>query len=422
MTLATLAILARRLGLIWKTFDPVLGIFLAEGNHQYLTSVPSADLSVLCVQYTISALSAPSLLTSNQYLTIPTTEATYFLFGTIPPFPRLSIPAFSINCLSAIHQVANVLDSSGRMSQAIHDVRSFVPSCTLGFSDLIPFAAPMIRTRGSALTRVPSASQYTGGLTRHRDGFRIFRLRLSQYVDEHNGTERMKWVRDTYEKLLATFPDEWENEIQPMDSINSPSRIPFLDHCHDVWDQCTAYFVDLNAADPATATAEQFSPLPSASNLTPSGFTYYALMAAHLQHAVGYWGDAWKRIKDGTTRESLGGHDWIAEGAHCYWDYLPRIVATLRENAALAKCTPKENATANKASVGKEGDDDDDESPIKARVVHEAWIVMMLRAFCWWRCHWMDQDWLGDVEGRVDPRYWDHGTGMSAGGRKVYVF
>ena len=426
MTLPTLAILVRRLGLFWRTFDPVNGILLAEGNQQSLESVPSDDPSTICVHYNISSLSNSTGLTSEQYLTVPTPEATHFLFGTIPPFPRLSIPAFSIHSISAIHEVANVLDPSGRMSQKIHDVRSFVPNCTLGFSDIIPFAAPMMRTRGNALSRVPSPSQYTGGLTRHKDGFRIFRLRLGQYLTERAGTERMKWVRETYDKLLAAFPADWETEIQPMDSINTPSRIPFLDHCHNVWDQCTAYLVELNAVEPP-ADSELVPPYPSSTAPTPTGFTYNALMAAHLQHAVGYWSDAWKRVKDGTARDALGGHDWIAEGAHCYWDYLPRIVATLREGNALAEGTSEAKAKADEANMGgveeEEEEEEDERSPIKATAVHEAWIVMMLRAFCWWRCHWTDQGWLGDGEGRVNPRYWDDGAATgTVDERRVYVF
>ena len=275
-----------------------------------------------------------------------------------------------------------------------------------------------MRARGSALTRVPSPSQYTGGLTRHGDGFRIFRLRLGQYLNERGGTERMKWVRETYDQLLTTFPAEWETEIQQMNSINSPSRIPFLDQCHDVWDQCTTYLVDLNAANPI-APAGLVCALASPSTLTPPGITYYGLMAAHLKHAVGYWGDAWKRIKDGAAREALGGHDWIAEGAHCYWDYLPRIVASLREGTALTEGRPDNEAADDEASAGEEHDPDE-RSPIKATVVHEAWTVMMLRAFCWWRCHWTDQGWLGDDEGRVDPRYLDDGT--AGDGRRVYIF
>lgn len=415
MTVPSLAILVRRLGLVWKTFDPARGILLAEGNNQYLTSIPNADPSTLCVRYTISALSRSIPPTFDQHLTltIPTPQATQMLFGIIPPFPRLSLPGYCIRSVSDIHEVANVLDPSGHMSRKIHDVRHFESKCTLGFSDLIPFAAPMIRARGSALTRIPSPSQYTGGLTRHRDGFRVFRLRLRDYLAEQGGTARMKWVQKTYETLLDTFPDKWEQEIQPTNSINSPSRILFLDHCQDVWEECTVYFEELN-----TGAIEDVSALPSPATLTRPGFTYCDLLVAHLKHAVGYWGDAWRRVKNGTARDALGGEDWIAEGAHCYWDYLPRIAATLRQRAALAGA-PNKNAMADEAIVGKE----DEESPIHTVLVHEAWTVMMLRAFCWWRCHWTDQGWWGEDEARVDPRYWDDETGTGAGDwRTVYVF
>jgi len=42
-----------------------------------------------------------------------------------------------------------------------------------------------------------------------------------------------------------------------------------------------------------------------------------------------------------------------------YFDYLPCIVEDVRQRSSEGKAEP----------------------------VHEAWFVMMFRAFCWWRCH-----------------------------------
>ena len=38
----------------------------------------------------------------------------------------------------------------------------------------------------------------------------------------------------------------------------------------------------------------------------------------------------------------------------------------------------------------------------------EAWIVMMFRAFCWWRCHYMNprESMIQDPL-RIPSRYWD---------------
>lgn len=391
-TLPTLAILARRLGLIWQRFEPETGVLLAEGNNQHLTSIPTSSLGSLTVQYSIS--STPNFSPAeNPHLIIPTPLATSFLFGTIPAFPQLALPAFSIGSISAVHATANMLDPSGGTSQKIKDVRAVIePHCTLGFSDLIPLASPMLRAHGSPITRVPSPSQYTGGLFRHEAGFKIFRHKLSEYIAEREPrgsvSDRTKWVLAQYDTLHAAFPNLWETEVQPFDSINSASRLPFLEKCHDVWDECTAYFVHLNAGR-------------TLATLSAPGFTYVDLIAAHLKHAVGYCGDAWTNVKAGKARDSLGCHDWIAEGAHLYWDYLPRVVASLREKSS----APYQHQEGKKLRRNLLNED----------LVREAWMVMVLRAFCWWRCHWTDQGWVGEEESRVEPRW----RGSKA---RVFVF
>lgn len=41
-------------------------------------------------------------------------------------------------------------------------------------------------------------------------------------------------------------------------------------------------------------------------------------------------------------------------------------------------------------------------------LAHEAWIVMIFRAFCWWQCHWMTpgKDMIQEPL-RNPSRYWD---------------
>ena len=103
-------------------------------------------------------------------------------------------------------------------------------------------------------------------------------------------------------------------------------------------------------------------------------------MASHISHAVNYWSDAWSRIHDGKTRDSFGMRSIEAEGMHLYFDYLPGVVEKMRRR-------------------GFKGQDD---------LVHEAWFVMVLRAFCWWRCHDLGRqiDNLHGV-GVLPARYWD---------------
>lgn len=66
------------------------------------------------------------------------------------------------------------------------------------------------------------------------------------------------------------------------------------------------------------------------------------------------------RMRSGNMRSDYGVEglrDWLAEGAHMYWGYLPRFAAQLSRELGV------------------------DES-----AVFEAWIMLRCRAFCWLRC------------------------------------
>lgn len=125
-----------------------------------------------------------------------------------------------------------------------------MPDCTLGFYDIIPFTAPWLRIRGCEVSRLPSPAEYTGGLTRHQEGFRIFLLNLekclSQTNEENTNKYRWrKWVLKQYKDINSSFPASWECE-QPLDSINSVKRLNFLERCQNVWEDCTNYLVNHN--------------------------------------------------------------------------------------------------------------------------------------------------------------------------------
>lgn len=367
-----LAVFAHYLGLKWQEFDPRTGSFLARGNSQYLTSTRSSCHPVIFVEYTVSPFGSPNFShLNNPHLTVPTSAATQFLFGYIPPFPRLSLPGYEIGSIEAIYETANKLDPTRHTSTKIKDTRTFMPSCTLGFSDIIPFTAPMLRMRGCDVSRLTSPAEYTGGLTRHQKGFRVFHLNLKKclsQINEENADKYQwrRWVLEQYDALNSDFPAYWECE-QPLDSTNSVERLPFLERCQTVWEACTNYLVNHNKA----VATENFPVSPV--------FTYLDLVSAQIKHSVTYWGDAWARVKAKAKENRDTSGCWIEEGAHLYWDYLPKIAQTLGEKIK-----------------DKEIDEDD---------VRESWAVMMLRAFCWWRCHLVDQD--GDMQKSliIDPRY-----------------
>ena len=345
-----LAVLAHLLGLKWEEFDPGNGKYRASGNSQFLTSFDTSSHTLPCVEYTVSPFGFPNFSgLNNPNLTLPTSAAIQFLFGYIPPFPPLSLPGYEIGSIWAVYETADKLDPKGDTSEKIKGTRHFMPVHMLGFSDIISLTAPWFRIHGCAISRLASPAEYSGGLTRNQEGFRVFRLNLEKCLKQSNeeNTKKYiwrKWVLERYNELLSDFPAEWECE-QLSDSVNSEEHLHFLDRCQDTWEACTAYL------KPNQTDTVQFGASP--------GFTYLDLVSAQIKHSVSYWGDAWAKVKKAKDKPT----DWITKGAHLYWEYLPKVIATLK--------------VKNKN--------------IDEHNVREAWAVMMLRAFCWWRCHFVDQ-------------------------------
>lgn len=361
MTVENLAILVRRMGMKWEFFQPETQILAASSPSQRLDSIPSPYSDTISLRYT-SLTSQVTQSPTPSSLIIPTREASMLIFGILPPFPPLSIPSFRIGTIDDVYATMNILDPSCQASQTIKNVRGIEKTCTFGFSDLIPLACPMIRMRGSKLIRLPVPSEHCAGLTRHKESLVVFHQSLKRYIHDRNGgaSERTVWVLAQYEALRQFA--EWEEEIQPLTAINQ-GRLDFLEEAHTVWEQATAYFIALEQNPDAR-------------------FRYHDLMAAHITHAVRYWNAAWKRVNARQRiPEPFEPGNFIAQGAHVYWDHLPKIADSL---------------AAKSSGTGSE----------MRESVDEAWFVMMLRAFCWWRCHWVDQGWVGTADVRVGSRYW----------------
>jgi hypothetical protein len=181
----------------------------------------------------------------------------------------------------------------------------------------------------------------SSALTPSLQGFVIFHARLQAHISTLTTPAlRLNWILTQYDSL-RTHP-EWEDEGLALSQINDRD-LAFLENVHDVWDATTDYFLALQDQKDGR------------------GLKYFDLMAAHIKHAVHFWGDAWDNMRAGRARENYGLRDWTSEGMHLYWDYVPRIHEELRQRGYLAE----------------------------EEEVREAWCMMMLRGFCWWRSHWM---------------------------------
>ena len=359
ISIQDLGTIIRRLGMEWNVFKPDEGIVSATSRNRVLYSTFQPCIGIL-LHYTSKEdtaiyLSPPLLELLKEDIYIPTRQAAMLGFGILPGCRELDVPDYHIGSIEDIYHTLNQFDPTCKASQIVRDARGIVSASTFGFSDIIPMAAPMLRLRGSTITRIPVPAEYCVGHTYQTPGIRIFQYRLHEHIRETPGLEmdQREWVESELKDLMgdeATF-------AYPVPANGQSLKL--LDHAHDCWDHTTSYFLALHTR-----------------NDRPLKYT--DLLATHIKHAVNYWNDAWSNIREGKAREHYGHRDWIAEGAHCYWDYLPSIAVELR-----AKCGVEE------------------------KVVNEAWIMLMLRAMCWWKCHWMveGEEMIGD-ERRVAARYW----------------
>ena len=390
-----IAVIARRLGMTWQLFNPEENIMRAEGGGHVLNSTYVRSVGVILRYSTLEQRSSWDV----NALYIPTRNADAMVFGVIYNNNyELDRYKMKIGTLEHILGILQEMDPSGKAAQKAKDTNK-VGGAPFGFSDIIPLVSPMMRWRGSSIIKLPVPADHCDGLLSHKEGMRIalhletffnhlyffgdlskLALRLTHYIigfvifherlkthissKRHDPFDWKHWVFEQCELLRNTFP-EWEGEDLANKSGNRGNLV-FLDAVQTSWEETEKYF-----------KSDRF-PVPS---------MYAHLVASHLIHAVNFWGDATANVRKRKARYDPSWMlDWLAEGAHLYWDYLPDIISTFKK----------------RESFYDELDDD---------FIEEAWIVMMFRGLCWWRCHWMD---LAETrenstvpKTRLPSRYWE---------------
>lgn len=368
-TISDIAILARRLGMSWDVFNPEGGCTKAVGNGHgiFSTFTRSVGLQLQSVHLGggvafVDRSASPNVgRVSKAELYIPTREADMMGLGILPGCISLNIPNMKLGTTAEVYATMDILDSTRKASSTLRDVNRLLVGkwdahCMYAFSDIIALAAPIIRRRHSTIVRLPMLTEFCSNLLSQRECFVVFHNRLKEYTATHS-SEQANWVLKHYEQLKSKY-NEWENEAEHNSPVNG-SDLGFLEEVHDCWDAATEYFVRME---------EQ------------QDLRYLDLMAAHIAHAVNYWGNAWRRLKQEIARDNYGLRALEAEGSHLYFDYSSLIVEDMRKK-------------------GFEGPE---------KVVHDAWFMLMFRAFCWWRCHSLHPGEDPSHKGSPLPsRYWD---------------
>ena len=373
-TVFAIAIIARRLGMSWESFNPEAGSMKAQGNGQAIVSIPARPTGRV-LQYTSLkngvTTTGKSVIKdfkkfSDSELYVSTREADMMGFGLLPGCDDLNIPSFQVGTNEDVYATMDFLDTTRKASAKLRDVNRLLVGkwdehCMYGFSDIIALAAPMIHRKHCAIIRVPAPAEYSWSLLSQKECFVVFYNRLKHHlctISKAASLEQAGWVLEKYQYLKMQYNNKWENGAENSNQVSRHDLI-FLGDVHRCWISATKYLVQIQEKH---------------------GLHYLDLMASHISNAVNYWGDAWQRLREGRARENYGLRALEAEGAHLYFDYLPLIVKDMR-------------------AKGFEGPE---------RIVHEAWFTLMFRAFCWWRCHDLNLGADQGLKGSPLPsRYWD---------------
>lgn len=353
LTLHDLAVFARRLDMEWKIFAPSEGSLHADGNGHTVDSTTVRSVGTVAQFGIRDPLHA---LESKDRLYVPSLNSDKMGFGILPGEGRLYLSDTIIG--TPADCVLRMFDIDRTVGEDLKAFSSDSDGWTPGFSDIIGFAAPMIRLPNSTIIRVPAPAQYVYGLTKQEEGFIVFHRRLRDLIAERESkgepvTSQLRWVLRQYEDLLERYGKRWQGLHALNSALDNPS-IDFLDalqSCHE-------------------ATTEYFVTLRTASN---GAFSYKNLMHSHITHAVTYLFTAQGNIEAGRARDTYGCNvpGWIVEGAHVYFDNIPKVAKSMKEKGY------------------------DDEGKVE-----EAWCTMMLRAFLWHRSHEMVQ------ASRVPSQHW----------------
>lgn len=350
-TVSEIAIMARRMGMIWKDFRPTEGIMKAEGGFHVLSSTEVRGLGTL-LQYRHIGGGATDAdpdteatsskrrrlfgdetdMTSESSYHVWTADADRMWFGILPGNPDLGLPDFTIGSSEEAYAVMDRIDKNAGV-----ELRSLDKNFLHGFCDIIPMVAPWMRQRGSRINQVPKPTSYARGLTYYHGGYRTFESRLKKYIEHNSDSTHAKWVLEQYTYLQTKHKHEWDG-ISP-DVHKRP--LEFFDDLEKLYYETTDYFKSLQNRD--------IKPLP-----------YLDLVRAHLSKAPFSYKAALRvprdRLRGPRTFDDR--RHWRGEAMHFYWDYMGDYVKLMNENG----CDNKKE-------------------------VEEAWITLIFRAMCWQRAH-----------------------------------
>lgn len=357
-TISDVAIMARRLGMVWKKFDPGLGTMRAEGNGHVVTSTMARSLGTI-LQYTYT-----SRENSGDCYYIPVKEADKLGFGIVEFDHQLFGPNMAgdldVGTLGGISRTLNLVISAKNhktldttlknIGKCISEGKDFIP----GLNDLVPLcssmlSAPTVRSyvaRQRWWNRIPAPNLYRRGVTSCIEGRRVFQRRLQSLMGSKGSTPQSEFILSALEDLNRDYVNQngesrWENEREWNEWVEhprSPNETTARNHVMELHSKMTDY-------------------------LRKSNVVYKNLVSEHMLLAT----QPLSNVPEAFPADSEYGRDdfdpELVASMESYFDFMPVLIeGVLKRHYPLG---------------------------LSASEITDAWLSMMFRALCWQRSHVM---------------------------------
>ncbi|KAF9696366.1 hypothetical protein EKO04_005639 [Ascochyta lentis] len=321
-TVGTLVVLAHRLGMAWRDLQPSRGYLRAEGNGHTINSTTIRGFGIL-VQYTFDESYLPSYV-ARPHTRIHTEAADKLACGIIPGCQALDLPDVHIvpsaastepnhsgtiihssKTLSAssLAMIRGSLESIGVLEEIIELITSqdgyFQLMC-----DLRSMFCPFLPLRGSSITTVSNALCTDVEFFATHWARIILRRRLEQHIMCENRSTYLRGLLGHLVTYAARWPHFFYESLHF--HMGQQSRCPadLIEFAHDVFDETTAYFVEIR---------ERHS------------IEYKDLVLAHLHLGAAAWKKSKKALDRGLHRDDFvlqhgSPANDLVEVFHCYVD------------------------------------------------------------------------------------------------------
>ncbi|RGP81295.1 hypothetical protein FLONG3_439 [Fusarium longipes] len=344
-----IAILACRAGVTWKDFRPAEGIMEGQGGGHIFSATTVRGIGVMLNYTRISDVENDHMSQFSGHLCVCTPEADMMWFGMLGGNPILarqgkSIPRYRVGTIDELYGTLWEIDPEGIAVKHCIETQKKQAGLLHGVCDIVPMLAPWLRQPCSMVNEYPRPLGGTKGLTWHCVAYKVFYEELKKY--NRDGTWQTRQIAMYYEQLRQGYGVEWDGVSKGLTS----RRMDFYDTLERMYNETTAYFTGrLPAYCYATDTKWEQS-------------HYIDLVSAHLREAPRSFADGEREVREGRGiydhLNADGDRYWRGEAMYYYWCYMPDYVRYMGQRGCK-----------------------------NARLVEEAWITLIFRAFLWQRAH-----------------------------------